>query len=352
MATPKEVLTTTALNTPSVAAKLGENYIYNGSVKDIGEPILSDPLLRNDFLNVLYNKFIGTEVISGLAKNPLEQLKGRRLPRFGQTLERMIFNPAKAISYFDTDDNILTTVTPDVKVEYIRINRQDKYPVTIKYSLLQQAFSGDQGWSDFLQAAQNSLINGDTVDEYRLMVKIFSDSVNNGFVRPIVKAATTSDYSKQLINLAKLYKIPSTAYNGYTYKYGATDGALTTWCNPDEIAIVTTAEDQTDIQVDVLAAAYHMDEVKLAKNIIEIDKFNDNEDIVAFVIDKSFIQVRDSLTEMGSFNRVDDLSEKTYWHHWQTMTFSLFANVTAIVREGFTPTPTPTPTPEEPDDKG
>lgn len=308
--------------------------LYSGSISEIGAPIIEDPLARNTFLNVLYNKFIMSEVISGLFKNPLSVLKRGKVSGFGDTIERMIFNPAKAIEYSNTDDNILTTVKPDVKVEYIRVSRQDKYRVSIPFAVIKQAFMSENNFNEFVNGCINSLRNGDTIDEFLLMKKIVIDSITNAFIpERVIDTTKVVDFAKEIINSTKYFTFPSSEYNAYSKKYGVSDSKLTTWCNPEEIALVIRADAMTNIDVDVLAAAYHLDKVNLTKNIIEVDKFDDEGKILGIACDKSFFQVADTLTEMASFTRADDLSEKTYWHHWQTMTFSLLANVVAFVTE-------------------
>ena len=311
--------------------------LYSASIDKIGAPLIENPLARNEFLNILYNKFILSEVKTGLFKNPLAVLKRGSKSGFGDTIERMIFNPAKAIEYSNTEDNILTTVKPDVKVEYIRVDRKDKYRVSIPFSLLKQAFMSENNFSEFVNGAINSLKNGDSIDEFLLMKKIVNDSVHGGFIpQQIVNVSNAKELAKVMINATKYFTVPSSDYNAYSKKYGVSDSKLTTWCNPEDIAIIVRMDAMTDIDIDVLAAAYHLDKVKLSQNIIEVDKFDVEGKIIGLACDKSFFQVADTLTEMATFTRADDLSEKTYFHHWQTMTFSLLANVVAFTTEEIT----------------
>ena len=339
MANPTEVVRAVVLDNEYLTSIINNANVRleSASIQDIGAPIINDPLARNTFINTLYNKFIKTQVLNGLFKNPLEPLKGEKLPLFGDTVERMIFNPAKAIAYDSEEDNILTTQKPDIKVEYIRVERKDKYAITIPFPVMKQAFSNDNSFSQFLSGAYNSLYNGDAIDEFNLMKKIFSDSMEGGYLPALTLEDNSTAITKQIINYSKNFRFPSSSFNAYSAHFPG-ENPLQTWCSPENLVLVCRSDLMTDIQIDVLAAAYQLDEVKLINNIIEVDAFPD-ENLMGCLCDRSFVQVEDSVMELDSFHRADDLSEKTYWHHWQTMTFSLLCNAVAFTQNTVEPTP-------------
>lgn len=332
MATSKQIVNATLNADPVLQSATPDR---SGSLSEIIAPVITDPLLTNRFLSVLYNKFILTEVITGLFRNPLSRLKTVARP-YGDTIERMIFNPAKAMDYnvSSETDNILTPAPPDVKVEYIRVTRQDKYAVTLPRNVIMQAFESEESFGNFITGAINTLYNGDSIDEFNLMKKIVSDMVKQGYVNTVESTDNGSDFVKKLINYAKWFRFPSNNYNPYSVKYP--DTPLTTWVDPENILIIARSDAMTDVKIDVLAAAFNLSEIELSANIIEVDSFEDvsvsdeNKRIKAIVCDASFFQVRDTLTELAEFFRGDYLETKTYWHHWQTMTCSLFANAIAI----------------------
>ena len=307
--------------------------LENASLKDIAEPIISDPLARNKFISDLYNKFIASEVQDRVFDNPLKVLKkGKYLP-YGDTVERMVVNPAKAISYSDKDDNILTTVRPDVKVEYIKVNREDKYPISIPLKVLQQAFASETGWNAFYSACINSLYSGDNIDEFMLMKKIISDMSDADFI--INTAVNPKDGDATTVNIINIFDymtFPSTYWNAYSRKYP--DSKLTTWCPANELVLVGTADFLNNLQVSTLAAKFNLSEINLTDNIIKIDGFgSENNEILCAILDKGFMQVHDTLYELDSFQRADTLEEKSYLHHWQTMQGSLLANACCLCRD-------------------
>lgn len=329
-ATPTDVARAVVKETPLVMSVLNTKAIDVAKAdvwEEIMPPVISDPFAFNAFLKTLYNKILLQEVITGRYENPLAPLKGGNLTPFGDTLERVIFNPAKAISYFNTQDNILTPAKPDAMVEYIRVERRDKYPVTIPRALCEQAFTSNNTFGEFMTGAMNTLYNGDSIDEFRLMKKIVVDMVNKGYVYTETKGATGVDLTKQIINYAKYFRFPNNKYNMYTILNP--DHPLETWVDPRNIIILARADVMTDIKVDVLSAAFNLQEIEISNNIIEVDEFT-NSNVIALICDRTWFQVRDQLYETAEFYRADDLSTKTYLHHWQTMTCSLFSKAVAI----------------------
>ena len=328
----KDVLNATLNSDPMLRSLSPDRSL---TIQQILAPVITDPLALNTFITNLYNKFIKSEVITGLYRNPLARLKKSTRP-YGDTIERMIFNPATAMQYniSQDTDNILTPAPPDVKVEYIRVTRQDKYAVTLPRNVIMQAFSSEDAFGEFLNGAINSLYNGDTIDEWTLMKKIVSDMTTQGYVNTVSVNGNGTDLAKALINYAKWFRFPSQNYNPYSIKYP--DNKLTTWVDPENIVIIARSDVMTDVRIDVLAAAFNLSEVELSSNIIEVDEFEpvtvdeDEKNIKAIICDASFFQVHDTLTELDTFQRADYLSTKSYWHHWQTMTCSLFANAQVI----------------------
>lgn len=303
--------------------------LATASVSQIGPPILIDPFARNQFVTDLYNKIITTKVRDRIFTNPLSVLKGDKLYPYGDMVEHMIANPAVAIEYDNTDDNILTTAKPDFKVEYIKVNRKDKYRVSVPYPVLQQAFSSESGFSEFLSATINTLYNGDYIDEFLLMKKIVSDMCDGGYIKKVQNATGGDATTIQIIDIFDYMQFPSTNWNGYTLLNP--DKPLTTFCPANELAIIADAHFINQLSVETLAAKFNLDEINLTKNIIKVDGFEGTSGILAVIIDHGFMQVHDTLYELDSFHRADNLTEKSYLHHWQTMQGSLLANACCIV---------------------
>lgn len=305
------------------------------SLTEIIPPLVRDPFVLNSFLGNIYNKIILTKIIGGRFENPLGRLKKGTVGNYGDTIEQLIMNPAIATSYGDTTHNILASNPPDVKVQYIKTNRQDEYDVTLTRPQIMQAFTSEMGFSSFMDNAVNTLVNGDGIDEFELMKKIVSDMYSQNYIIKEVSDSTDTGFTKQLINYSKIFKFPNTKYSMYSKLYP--DDAIKTWVRPEEIVIVIRADKKTDIDVDTLAVAYNLSKIELSNNIVEVDYFTDSQGnelpIDAIVCSEEFFQVYDLLYEFANFERADNLSVKTYLHHWQMINCSLFAKAVCLYHE-------------------
>lgn len=335
-ATPTQMAKAFVRETPEArqAMEYANVDLEKASLKEIGLPLVEDPLAFNRFITNIYNKFAMTEVVKGRFHNPLDVLKKADVRLFGDTIERMIFNPAKAIDYFNTEDNILTPAKPDVKVEYVRINRHDKYPVSLPYEYVMNMFQSEAAFSEFLIGAMNTLYNGDARDEYRLMLKAVSDIYTSGYLNNVELSANNDDITVGLINTIDYFGIISTKYNTYSRVYP--DSPLESWSNPENIVILTTIERINDIRVKFLSGLFNLSEAEIKARIIKVDEF-ENPDIEMAVMDLGYFQFRDQLRRVDSFHRADDLSTKTYYHVWQSINMSMFANAVVFRKNGSNP---------------
>lgn len=64
------------------------------NIGEWGAPILNSPQLRNDFVNVLVQRIVYTQVITKYFNNPLRVLEGDRIP-LGSIGQEIYINPAK-----------------------------------------------------------------------------------------------------------------------------------------------------------------------------------------------------------------------------------------------------------------
>lgn len=307
------------------------------SLTTIGEVITAESTLTNEFLDKLVNRIAYTEVNNKIASNPLAVLKKGGVP-LGSDVQEIITNPAKAKTYDLNSTDLLTIVSPDVKALYYRLNRKDKYPVTITREMLQTAFVDAGTFSQFLDSIISSLYSGDNLDEFVLMKNLIKTAYTANHMTTINifdenVATTDTDIAKGLVKTiktySKLFKFPSSNYNKYSTVVGNGETPLITWTETKDQVVILNASMAANIDIEILAYAFNMDKTQIQAQTLEIDDFN-GEPILAVLCDKSFFNVRDNLKEMRSFENGDNLTMKYILHHWQTYGYSLFANAIAF----------------------
>jgi hypothetical protein len=308
------------------------------SLTSIGNYITSESALSNEFLDKLVNRIAMTIVHNKVASNPLATLKKGGVP-LGSDIQEIIANPAKAKTYDINSTDLLAIVKPDVKALYYRLNRKDKYPVTITREMLQTAFTSADAFSQTLDMIVSSIYSGDNLDEFILMKNLMVSAYNGNHIQKInifdENDATLTDeiIAKSLVKgiktYSKLFKFPSSKFNKYAETVGEGETPLITWTEQKDQIVILNATMAANIDVEVLAYAFNMDKTQIQTQTLEIDDFN-GVPIAGILCDKSFFQVRDNLKEMRSFENGDNLTMKYILHHWQTYGYSLFANAIAF----------------------
>lgn len=319
------------------------------NIDTVANAILAYTSTQNEFLNAIVNKIAMTIVRNKIAQNPLRVLKSGGVP-LGKDIEEIFTNMQSATAYDATGANLLQRNIPDVKAIYHRLNRRDMYKVTISDAQLRTAFTSDGKMNELIQSIVNSLYSGDNYDEFVLMKNTLADCVVDGKITNISTPeftgtqATDEASSKALVKairtMSGLFQFPSSAYNTYFANKPASDTSgkpVVTWTPKEDQILLIRSDILSNIDVDVLAQAFNIDKVNFLARTLEVDSFGAAADCYAILSDKSFLQVYDNFQEMREFYNGEGLYWNYFWHHWQTYSFSYFANAVAFVKPPVTP---------------
>lgn len=309
------------------------------NLKDVGNAILEYESVTNEFLNALVNRIALTIVSNRKYKNPLAVLKKGGKP-FGTDIEEMYTNPVSAVVYDGSNTSDMLNVTkPDTKTIFHRMNRQDKYPVSISTPQLQKAFTSAGEMEKLITSVIQAMYSGDEMDEYLLMRNLVSSSITDKKIKTFdVSYDGGEQTSKDLIKLVKTlsanFCFPSKEYNGYnelnaTQIEAGTITPCTTWTPSENQMILIRTDVDAATDVEVLAKAFNMDKTDFLKRKIVVDSFGDN-DTLLMICDENIWQVRDDLYQVRSFDNGSNLVTNYWLHHWQTISLSLFGNAVAI----------------------
>lgn len=343
----------------AVLAAKGLDDVPRASVSGIqatGGTLLKYEAQMNAFVSGLVNRILFQEVHDLIFENPLKMFKGAEVP-YGTDVQDSIANPAIATPYDMTAmADVLTPHNPDVKTVYYRRNRQDKYPVTIYDAVLQGAFINGDAFTRFYAALRNSIINGDTIDEYRLMVNVLENALDDGNVIRKGLSQTTGmtnqEYYASLVQQIRTYFLlfgfPSTAYNSYltmaTAQGIVNPTPLKTWTPAERAYVLVRADVLAAVDVNVLAAAFNMDKANFLGRMVVVDTFGTGQvssKTLAVLCDKTAVRAHDNLLKMAEtpYN-ASTLSRTFFLHHWETIAYSPFANCVAFTEGDINITPT------------
>ncbi len=343
MATKKNLVdVVNALRDSDATLKAALPVATEANIADVGNPILTYVPVANAFLDGLVNKIYMQIIRARAFRNPLALLKKGNAP-LGSDIEEIHTNPATPVQYDGTAETLLKQTPPDVAAAYHRLNRQDVYKLTIERADLRQAFTSWESFGNMVDANVNALYSGNYIDEFKLMLNTMTGALNeDAIVKQTIDAPTDEATAKALIkkmrSLNRKFQLPSTAYNSWAALQAAagveTPTPRTTWCNPEDVVVVITADTEALLDVEVLAAAFNIDRAQfIANNVIIVDSFGEDSNIAALMFDRAYVQVYDNLFIAEPFRNPETLATTYFMHVWQTYSASPFANAVAFVTE-------------------
>lgn len=323
-------------------------------------------LITSDSFQVEKNALI-TTIVNGIAKrivnakimeNKLKELKGDKIP-YGSQIEEIIANPSKGTPYDMTSADLLTQTYADVKSVYYKINRQDKYKVTISDVQLQRALIQPNGLSELVQMIVSTLYSGDNLDEMRYTKELIGSAVLNNRVKKIIVGTTsqlgaisdpkpamtlgTIDLGTSVVQNDKIKKLVSkmrelyynfgfgsSLYNGYASIKGESEADLTTSCDDSDQVILLRTDILASTDVELLATAFNMDKASFIQKVIPVDDFN-GFNVIGLLCDKKWFRINDTFYGVREFQNGSNLTTNFYLHHHSIISYNLLSNAVLFI---------------------
>ena len=316
----------------------------NTSISTIAEPVLTVPAVANDFMSMLVNRIVYTQFETKYFRNPLQILEGDRIP-LGYAGQEIYVNPAKGRKYNVNDfAGLLQKYEADVKVQYMTLNSDLQYPVTVTRHDLKKAFTSWESLDRFIDQLSNSLYNGAYIGEYRYTKNLIGSAYSYGGVQvekvsAITDEASAKAFVKKVRNLFLNFQTPATSFNAWA-KVGGNGNPITTWSNPEDIVVILRNDVRTEIDVDVLASAFNMDKATLMGNILTVDNFDiiddegvkrfDGSNILGMIADKSWFKIKRQDMYLDEFYNANNRTWQYYLNITKMYQYSLFANAVVL----------------------
>lgn len=318
------------------------------NISSYATPILEISSLRNMFVNTLVQR-IGFEFIHNKRyNNPLARFKKGSTP-LGGIVEEIGTNPVESQGfsldgYIRTPDGqILTPLnrrTPDTKVLYHTINREDQYPISISRQQLQTAFVSWEKLDDFISSVMSAMYSGDSIDEFIYTKNLIDAGVTKDMLvtRTIANPTTSKENAENFVREMNIVSskmcFPSTKYNKYIEQEGAEGKAYKTWSDKERQVIILSTEVLQTINISVLSQAFHMSQADFRNAVVEIDEF-DNPAILGVVCDESLLQIYDNLFEVSEQQNAQGLFFTYFLTHFETLSLSMLSNAVVFLDESY-----------------
>lgn len=317
------------------------------SVKEIprvGEQIYGYPANANYFIEALVNRIALVRARSLVFNNPFSIFKKGYL-EFGESVEEIFVNIAKvrAFNAEKAPAREFARTIPDVKSTFHIMNWRVQYPVTISDEELRMAFTSADGVSDMITRIIDSVYTAAEYDEYLLVKYLLIKGVTGGKMKPEAIDNNLTNNASAFRGISNIMTIPRTDYNSA--------GVLNNTPRERQY-IIMDSKYNAEFDVNVLAAAFHMDKAEFLGKLLLVDDFTsfDNErwatirsesDMVeevtadeltlmagvkAVLVDEEWFQIYDNLSRMTQTPVNSGLYWNYFYHNWKTVSTSPFSN--------------------------
>ena len=312
----------------------------NTTIGEFGTPILSTPVVMNEFMSMLVNRIVYTSFETRYFNNPLQVLEGDNIP-LGYAGQEIYVNPAKGRK-FNVDDfaGLLAKYEADVKVQYTEVNMDLQYPVTVSRHKLKQAFVSWESLEGFINELSQSLYNGAYIDEYNFTKGLISNAYasNNVQIR-VVDAISDLDKAKAFTENARTaflnMQTPTSEFNAWE-KVGGYGRAVVTYTAPEDIVFIVRNDIRSYLDVNLLAMSFNIDKATLLGNIISVNNFDiydddgvkvfDGSKILGFIGDKRWFRIKRQDMYLDEFYNANNRTWQYYLNLTKMYNYSLFAN--------------------------
>lgn len=387
MKTNVEILNTIRANASSeYQERVPEALGVGGNVSNVFNQY---PTMKNEFLTALTNKIARTLFYSKVFDNPLKALHKGMLP-YGYSLEQIFVNMAESKGFWEHWDvsgdevkDLVGKKKPDIKLLYIERNFAYKYKTTISDQQLRTAFHDQNGLSRLVEQVVSSVYSKAYFDEFNDMKRVLTahaqgkylgydsstgnitESALTNTVLPGGKNASVmvlGEYatyeakgkaiSKAIRTMAGKMAFPTDKFNSAGVKQ---------WSERNQLIYITTPEEQAELDVEVLANAFHMDKADVNVRVIVVDELpsvfsietakgtkqaeygtvlscalsatRDNRTCKCrgILMDSDFIQAYDTLIESRTFDNGEGLYTNYFFHKQGIMSTCYFGQIVYLV---------------------
>ena len=323
------------------------------SIRAIGAVIMQYPVLQNEFLAALVNRIGRVLITNKMFTNPWNMFKKGML-EFGETIEEIFVNIAKPFQYDvgEAETKVFKREIPDVRAAFHILNYQKFYKATIQENDLRQAFLGWNGITDLIAKIVDSMYSGANYDEFLTMKYMLARHILNGELYPMQVPTVSGANMKAIVSTIKgvsnNFEFPNTKYNL---------AAVKTFSPKERQYIITNAEFDATMDVEVLATAFNMNKAEFMGHRVMIDSFGNldterlaylfadddaytpltGEELAALdavpavLVDEDWFMIFDKLVNFTENFNGQGMYWNYFYHVWKVFSASPFANATVFV---------------------
>lgn len=284
----------------------------------------------NAFMDQLVN-LIGAQIVKyNTWTNPLAVYK-QGLLTTGETIEEVAIGLLKAKVYKPEADPDLADLfgqsKPDIQTAFHKVNRQERYTLSINESQLERAFLSEYGLSEFVIGMMSTLSTSDQVDEFVETASTLRRYYDNGgffkmAVPDINSSKATDTDAKEFL---KTVRGMSDTLPFISRKYNSRHMPMKS--EKSDLMLITTPTAKATIDVEALAGAFNIDKANIEQRVTVLpDEYINIPGFQGILTTKRFWVLGDKLMRMATIQNPVGLYNNYNWHHHEVISASPFEN--------------------------
>lgn len=326
------------------------------NIEAVGRAITDYELTYNTFCTALIHKIGLTIIQTTLFTNKFAPFKTGKVLT-GQDVEEIFVHAFRqAEGSYDAEGGMGENgINPfkrrdyqAVEVMYHRMNRRDKYVITLYKDDVIRAFRSESTLSSFITAQFNSLYSGASYDEYVHMKELFAEAIAKGdfktyLVPEIAEGSTDAALQKACKSFVRTVKkaIADASYPNTELSPAGREKGLKTSVDKSNLALFVHKDIQPHLDVDLYSLIFGPNYAQLGVTIVELDNFGkDNNGTYALLTDKDWFKIYDVKNEMTQLHNPEGLYTNYWLHIWQILSYSRFKTAIRFGTKDITPSDT------------
>lgn len=323
----------------------------NNKISDFNAMLDSYSLARNEFATGLLN-MIGASVLTSIGQfnSPVDKFKTAP-PTTGVDIREVANGLVEGKHFEFSTEGIaeMFKIHPSEFAEcYHRLNRQDRYSITISNKELKLALTSWDNLESLINEKLMSLTESNKLDEYTLFLDLATETVNNENVK-VIEVDEVTDNASGLTFIETVKNVVSSFnYRDKTnciYGNKTPETKIKPLCNKEDCAIIMPYTLANKLDVQSIASAFNMDKLQyrtdcytevdtlgfIKRTVNKVDKYYA---VDAIICDKNYFIIKDDEDNGTDSNNLPTIrAYNTYLHVWQWWSTSPFRCVNALVHE-------------------
>ena len=292
------------------------------NISTIGYALQTYTPLYNEFSTALLCRIGKTMLETKMFKNRLAKFKsGTILTQ--QDVEEIFVSMAKSEGEYDPagPNPLGRRATIQDKVVYHRMNRRDKYVVSIGDLDFVRVFRSEATLDAYITAKINALYSGAAKDEFLVMTNLLA--TYDGYFDyevPVIAGSSAADSAKAFVKTLRKAVMDCTLDSSTQFNKAGVE----TWAEKGNLVLLVHKDVLAEVDVEVLAKAFNMGKTDIEVSIIPMGHFGSMTDCYGLLIDKDFFRVWDTLSHMEPQRNADGLFTNYFYHVQQIVSCSPF----------------------------